>query len=333
MIKIIILITGVYTSINIQEVQAEPCVGKFVNPVSDICWSCFFPLKIGNTPIYKGDRQDTNNPSTIPCICPKNIGGVNVPVPGLPISFWEPARLADVTRTPYCMVSLGGFQLAKSAKKHGTVARKTNNESLKHSFYHIHWYVYPVIYWLELLTDFLCLEQAAIDVAYMSEFDPLWNNDELNAILNPEAILFGNPIAQLACGADCLAANVSFSREELFWCAGCDGSLYPFTGSIEHTQGGVQASTLIVERTMARLHRVGLAWDTVSDVCKKKLAPKIKKTQYKIQMTYPIPNSKGPMSCNPLGRSTAIWGSGREIPGNGEDFGYLVWRKKYCCLL
>ena len=322
----------IYT-INIIEAQAEPCVGKFVNPITDICWSCIFPIKIGNIPIYSGGREDTSNPSMIPCICPKQIGSVTVPVPGLPISFWEPARLADITRTPYCMVSLGGFKIANSTKKHGTVARKTNNEALKHSFYHVHWYVYPVMYWLELLTDFLCLEQASVDVLYLSEFDPLWNNDELNAILNPEAILFGNPIAQLACGVDCAAASASFSREELFWCAGCNGSLYPFGGFIEHHVGGVQASSLIVERTIARLHRAGLAWDTVTDVCRKRLSPKVKKNQYKMQMTFPRANAIGKMACNPFGRTTAIWGAGRELPGNGEDFGYLVWRKKRCCLL
>ncbi|CAL7960245.1 conjugal transfer pilus assembly protein TraU [Alphaproteobacteria bacterium] len=202
-------------SINIREVQAEPCVGKFVNPITDICWSCIFPIKIGNIPIYSGGREDTNNPGMIPCICPKQVDPVKVPVPGIPVSFWEPARLADITRTPYCMVSLGGFKIADSTKKHGSIARKGDNDALKHSFYHAHWYIYPVMYWLELLTDFLCLERVSVDVLYLSEFDPLWNNDELNAILNPEAILFGNPLAQMACSADCISATSSFSREGL----------------------------------------------------------------------------------------------------------------------
>ena len=130
-----------------------------------------------------------------------------------------------------------------------------------------------------------------------------------------------------------MMATSGFSSDNLFWCAGCDGGLYPFGGFIENHVGGVQASSVIVERVIARLHRVGLAWDTVSNVCKKQLAVKVKKTQYKLQMTFPIPNSTGGMCCNPFGRLSAIWGAGREIPGNGEDFGYLVWRKKYCCIL
>ena len=80
------LLTYVYmvamTLFNCANVNAEPCVGKFVNPITDICWSCIFPIKIGNIPIYSGGREDTNNPSTIPCLCMKNILGVPTPVPG-----------------------------------------------------------------------------------------------------------------------------------------------------------------------------------------------------------------------------------------------------------
>lgn len=34
---------------NIEKAISEPCVGKFVNPIKDICWSCIFPVKLGNT--------------------------------------------------------------------------------------------------------------------------------------------------------------------------------------------------------------------------------------------------------------------------------------------
>ena len=67
-----------------------------------------------------------------------------------------------------------------------------------------HYYIYPLLYWLEIVTDFLCLEASSFDVAYMSEIDPLWQDDELTTLLNPEAALFTSPIAQAACSADCL---------------------------------------------------------------------------------------------------------------------------------
>ena len=308
---------------------AAPCVGKFVNPAADICWSCIFPISIGSINIYSGGKEDTPNPSNPICMCGAP------PRVGISIGFWEPVRLVDVTRTPYCMVSLGGFSFGNHTKKHGGVAEKTSGEALKHSFYHVHWYMYPVVYWLELLTDFLCLEEGSLDLAYLSELDPNWNNDELNAIVHPEAILFGNKIAQAACAVDCLQANLGFPSDSMYWCAGCQGGLYPFTGFIENHVGGVESSTLEVEKTIARLHRFGLAWETSGKgaLCQKQVSPLIKKSQYKLQMTYPRANATGSMACNPLGRSTAIWGSGREYPSNGEDFGYLVWRKRNCCVL
>lgn len=35
--------------------------------------------------------------------------------------------------------------------------------------------------------------------------------------------------------------------------------------------------------------------------------------------------------CQPLGRSTIRWGAGREFPFEGEDFAYMVFRKRNCC--
>lgn len=211
---------------------AANCKGRFVNPLTDICWSCIFPMTIGGVNVSGGGHADTPNPSGFMCLCPKP--PFNQPTPGVPVSFWEPARLVDVTRTPYCLINMGGIQMAGGNRMQGrgTVVHKGHSSGLKRSFYQVHWYVYPVIYWLELLVDFVCLEKASIDLVYLTELDPLWNDEETGFILNPEAVLFGNPIAQAACAVDCGLASVGFPNDALFWCGGCQGSLYPFSGSI-----------------------------------------------------------------------------------------------------
>ena len=99
-----------------------------------------------------------------------------------------------------------------------------------------------MLYWLEVLLDFACLEQGGFDLAYLTEVDPLWKDDELTLIINPDAILFANPLAIAACAADCVAASIGFGLAPLFWCAGCQGGLYPMDGYLPTHIGGVQSS-------------------------------------------------------------------------------------------
>ncbi len=309
-------------------IYATPgCVGRTTNPVTDVCWKCLFPIKIASIKVASSTMPDPNTTSNCPiCFCQKP--PVPFPMPGIPISFWEPVRLVDVTKAPMCMVSLGGISLGDSP----TRGNKDDQEG--DSFYHVHWYIYPVIYWLELLTDFLCLDQMQVDVAYLTEFDPLWNDDAKSAIINPEAILFGNPLAQGACVADCMQASVGLSSDLAFWCCGCQGSMYPYTGTIGAQNGGVQGSALLVGRMIAKLHREFLLWATwgqpmVSGRCQKYPLPLLQKSPYRIQMTYPVAETH---DCKRLGQTEVTWQSGKEFPIKGEDFAYLVWRKRDCCL-
>lgn len=318
--------------IMLQSIQVySKCVGRFVNPISDICWSCIFPITIGGMRV-SASGEDTENLREILCAC-------STPLPrvGIPISFWEPVRMVDVTRTPYCLVNMGGIQMMeRGVQGAGSVEnghQNGNTSRMRDSFYQVHWYIYPVLYWLELIVDLVCMEKGDVDLAYITELDPLWNDDETAFILNPEAVLFGNPIAQAACAADCVMASTGFGRDELFWCGGCQGSMYPFSGSIPAHVGGVQASLLALQRMIAKLHREGLLKGTVGKDawCDRYPMPIIKKTQYKTQMLYPIPTT-GSRQCYPLGRTEVLWGSSKEFPYQGEDFGYLIWRKRSCCL-
>ncbi|MEN8236795.1 MAG: conjugal transfer pilus assembly protein TraU [Pseudomonadota bacterium] len=309
--------------------KAGNCHGRMLNPITDICWKCIFPIRIAGVKVMSGG-PDPKSPRSPICVCKRP--GIPVPVPGIPVSFWEPARLVDVTRTPFCLVNMGGTQLANTGiKGRGQVAPHPNTRH-KRSFYHVHWYVYPILYWLEVLLDFACLENNAIDLAYLTEVDPFWNDDEKSAIINPEALLFGSHIAQMACIADCAAASAKLPLDILFWCGGCQGSVYPFTGTIADHSGGVQASLLATTRMIAKLHREGLLWGYYGKLglCGKYPMPIIRKSQYRTQMTYPIPQTN---RCQALGATEVLWQGGREFPYKGEDFGYLVWRKRDCCLL
>ena len=79
------------------------CTGNFVNPITDICWSCLFPISIGGLDIWPSSRPDPDNPDLPVCLC-----GLR---PGIAMGFWEPVRLADVSMKPWCFVNLGGMKL------------------------------------------------------------------------------------------------------------------------------------------------------------------------------------------------------------------------------
>ena len=308
------------------------CTGKFPNPITDICWSCILPMSIGSATVANFDGQeDIANPSNPVCSC-----GVN-PTIGLSIGFWEPARHVEVVRKPFCLVSLGGIDLDPGVAA-PAAARFTRSEGDGDggSFYQAHFYVNPVLYWLEVVTDFPCLERGSFDLAYLTEVDPLWNDDELTLILNPEAVLFANPVAVAACAADCVAATAGFGIAEMFWCAGCQGGIYPFDGHVPYHMGGVRTAALLAQRLTAKMHRELLAWGWhgKAGLCGPYFLPAMDKTAYKTQLTYPVANTgkDGGRCCQPFGRSTIVWGAGKEYPVRGEDFAFMLFRKRNCCV-
>ncbi len=327
-IVVLALITVLWTN------ASADCSGNFPNIVTDVCWECMFPIRVGGVKLSNGEEA-SGSPKRSVCVCPKP--PVNQPTPGIVISYFEPARMVDVTRHPYCLVNMGGLKLGgnqTSPKDHGTVALTDGEGGLKNSFFHVHWYVFPVFALFELLTDLVCVENTKFDIAFLTEFDPFWNRDELALLLNPEAILFGNPIAQGACIVDCTKASFGFGLDSLFWCAGCHGSIYPFSGSVAAHVSGVQATELIVTKFMAHLHRMGLlnVYHGGANTCKAWPCPIIKKSMYKLQMINPVPSTG---KCTPIGRSDFVHPrhAQREIIQNSMNYGYLIFRRRECCFL
>lgn len=309
-------------------VQAATCTGKFANPITDICWSCVFPIRIGGVKVAGFDQEDTSNPSSPVCACG------NPPKVGIQVSFWEPVRRVDVVRSPFCMTSLGGIRLDPGFSA-PTASRNRLAGQAQTSFYQVHWYVDPVVFFLKAVLDNGCLENLGFDIAYLTEFDPLWKDDVLTSIINPEVFLFGNLPARAACAADCVAATAGFPSNLFFWCAGCQGSLYPLNGNVQAHIGGVQASSLVLNRMIAKLHKQLLMWSASGSesMCGYTPQPIMDKTGYKYQMLYPVPQTRkiAGKCCQPLGRSTVLWGAGREYPIKGEDFAYQIFRKRNCC--
>ena len=80
------------------------CKGRFPNPVTDVCWSCLFPMKIAGVQASPSGVSDPSTGAPAVCTCQRG----PMVVPGFNMSFWEPLRTVEIVREPYCLVSLGG---------------------------------------------------------------------------------------------------------------------------------------------------------------------------------------------------------------------------------
>lgn len=381
---ITLLLAG--AAINAQAGPTDNCHGRFLNPITDICWSCIFPMFIGPIPMVfnVGNQKGStiiDDGKVIPPAFPFLSSGklplgtctcmdraIVMPI-GLQMSWYEPSRFVDVTRSPFCMVGLGGVDLSAGLSgvlpAPGYGDTKHNGETSS-SFYQTHWFMDPIMAILGII-DTACNvgTSKSLDLMFMSEVDPTWNDDSLSIIFSPEVVLFSSLPAQLACGIDCIAnsipnipsdnklllplpyfvrpttitnpASASNPSKYLFWCGGCQGSLYPLDGNNSDNVYPVQSSILSAEKLNGLVHRMGLEDMTtgVFGMCNNLLPDMfINKSEWKYSMGYPIPQTAySPACCNAFGETDALWNSGASFPYSGEDFTYVMYHERDCCFL
>jgi conjugal transfer pilus assembly protein TraU len=297
------------------------CKSSFINPITDIGWNCIFPINIGG--VSMGPGEDTNTIDTPMCVCNQNGG---VPVVGLRAGFWEPSRIIDTVSDPYCLMPLG-TQLShpKPGSLGGNLVNDTKSGS-KRAFQQLHYYYFPAWRILDMFYDIPCIDQDGFDVAMLTEIIPTWNNDTLSLIINPEALLFANPVAGLACTADAAVSLLTLPRNELFWCMGSWGNAYPLAGSITSTDY-VEANAGIAAKGIYFMGRTGMLWESTPDGCGNRLAPIWSKDRYKLQLMKPVRDS----TCIPIGREGLLWTAGRHDPMK-DNFMWMLFKKLDCCI-
>lgn len=206
--------------------EALVCSGRIPNPITDVCWSCMEPITIaGSASIsVKGKLPDARTDAAPVCSCGS---GVNLSV-GINISFWEPLRTAEVVRHSWCFPSLGGLKLDPGGIRSSDHGRTPQGfgKNRRTAFWQTHWYQTPWLFVLEALLDNACLEEAPWDLAYLSELDPLWDDSMSSFLLSPDSALFTAGAAFGACAVDCALASAGLSEKTLYWCSGCQGSVF-----------------------------------------------------------------------------------------------------------
>jgi conjugal transfer pilus assembly protein TraU len=301
---------------------------------TDICWSCLFPIRVAGFSITPGDAPDLASTEST-CLCASNGGPY---MPGIVNSMWEPARIIELVRRPGCSMALGGANLNfGSLRQFGTLTESPGGDAIsseKLSFYNVHYYAFPLMSILELYMPKRCSPDGYtdFDIIQLSEIDPTWNNDELAFFTHPESAAVSNPIAQAACAADATFGLAGAQPlESLWWCAGTWGGLYPMAGAGLPNDFS-RSTSLLAARTIGLMHRRGFAHLTMGDetICRGHIFPTIPKTQYKMAMFFPRPETK---KGHYIGAHPMTWqgGEGRAIPKVGEDALYMMFRWNDCC--
>ena len=316
----------------------------FSSLITDVCWSCALPITLfglGNTP--EGGNTDFF------CACDDDLG---IPIPGFSVGFYQPDQIMEVSTIPYCSPTLGGVQLGSDYTHIGTSqgnkgsdgpqqdGTDTGKQQQPMVQYHYNYLASPVLKMMEVLAMDECDKTPGVvdlDIMFMSPLTAEWYDDLTSFVINPDAVAFANPVGQALCIYDCAKIMATGEGSQKLWhCAGCDGSLYPLTGNITGASDNpLQASSLVTQRAIAKAHRLGLSAQTMGEdaMCSYLYNPTIPKSQYKVQMAFPVAETDG-TCCHPLGENWLKWGLGRMAPGSGKDttFVYNVFRYTDCCI-
>jgi len=307
----------------INDASAGKC-GPPLNPIADINWQCVFPIRTGGVAEYGNGQPDVSNETDAP-VCTCSIGGI--PYFGVSASFWEPFAIMDSVADPWCFMPLGTeMDMGSKGRLQGNLNRKAVNASI---FAQIHYYKFPAFNLLEMFQDLPCNNnEMEFDLAVMSEVIPTWNDEIMALLLNPEAVLFGNPATILACTAE--VASILVTKKPLdfmFWCMGSWGSAYPIAGSSSNTDY-VAGNAGIAAKGIYMMGRNGLLKDRAVSQCGSVYTPIWRKSHYKMHQMRPVKDSQ----CRTIGESGLLWTHGKNPPFAGDNFSWMLFRQNRCCI-
>lgn len=329
---------GTTSSVNAASIPAA-CEGTFPNPITDICWSCVYPIKLFGTPMFgqQGEDFDTGFDNPV-CFCD------NPPQVGVSTSFWEPVYMTEVTTIPWCFPLLAGLQLdvPVNTTKLGITDDQSrgdfNSNTAAATFRWVHGYTNPLMYVLDVLLDNACTTKGSLSPEWPTEVDPGYDDWEISTTMNPISFAVANMTAIVVGTADAISALVDFPRPELFWVAGSWGNIYPYTGWVYPHITNEMTSRLLSTRLLAWQHEFKsmAAFYGPENSCSDygSWQPIMDKRQYKFSRLLPFPQTEkiNGNCCGPIGRSTILVESGTEVPASSyRDFGYVIFRKRDCC--
>jgi conjugal transfer pilus assembly protein TraU len=280
--------------------------GNFTNIFERVAWNEIFPMKIGGATVRGSSGNYDVEDKTTDTICVCDLGVVEQI--GVTTSFWEPARMIETVKDPYYSPFFGTELPMSDTEAAGFLGGAQSSlveGDADSSFSQAHYFIFPVMKMLELMVGMTCGEIAPFDMAYLSELDPTWNDDLLAMMSMPDALLFSNPYAIMACMADTVAASFDYPLDPMFWCLGYD-TTYPLTGSTTNVNLTASNFTLAGRALFSQARRLQLH-DAALDECMNVPFPILWKSHYKLQLAKPVKANKA----YPLGTMQFLWANGK----------------------
>jgi len=307
-------------------IARKPCL----NPFDTVDWDFFTDDLIFGSYGSDGSSEanqsyfDPNNPAYQPGATPKDDGTMcecfthsGDAVAGFRMRISEPIGFIEVVDRPHYYPCFQGGKkdnntsiieggLVKQKHRGNGSTQSTSSQSDKSGGYrNVHYITYPVFATLNILMDKICGSKGGIGLPLIGELEPEWYSDFMAAILDPEALLFNNPLAQIACSYDCIKSTIDTPVNLLTWCAGCWGSMKTKSGRVEGSNEIVEAAVLAT-RAISIMHRTlrlkqTIPFDTsvlpfvtknaqsgTDIVCNPPYFPEIIKSQYFLNLSYPV---------------------------------------------
>lgn len=274
------------------------------------------------------------------CKCDIGKGGKGA---GLRARIAEPAFATETTNDPWNIVGLG-IKLDKSpGRKRGT-SRKGDDEGFRR---YLHTIAFAPLGLLNFVQDSVCFERlTGASFLYWSEIIPTATNDIValftQASKGPlSKIWYNNPIATIACVADCAATSFDKPLNALHWCAGCAGVTGNNTSYGEgkdndpitshHVFSLSAIDDLHYAGVMSKVSNSNFTFSPVTKIpnsmCTPAYFPLAIKSQYYLQLAYPTV-----WDATTIGKFRASWAEFKNKPFSGDDVMMWGWLIKDTCV-
>jgi conjugal transfer pilus assembly protein TraU len=179
--------------------------------INGICWDCAFPWRLMGNMTFGGNAPKGATKKAV-CTCNDSNG---VPKPGTTAGFWNPARIIEVVRNPWCSPTVGGKKLMEAYRLVGN----SRHSKLDDSFMNVHLLAFPVMQMLELLLDTQCNPESYVDLDFisMSEVDPIAQRLRTRLSSRIHLVRPSRSLRRLPGGAAaCVAETAGQETDEIF---------------------------------------------------------------------------------------------------------------------